>query len=270
MPNPPPIKPSRDIEDLLAIMRALRGPDGCPWDRAQSFQTIAPYTVEEAYEVAASIEDGDLKALPDELGDLLFQVVFHARMAEEAGLFDFGDVVAAVTDKMIRRHRHVFGGAEAEADQHRQKLAWEEIKARERKAKAPAGKEVSLLDDVPVALPALLRAEKLQRRAASVGFDWDNAAKVVDKIAEEAREIVDAGQDREKQAEEIGDLLFVVANLARHLKVDPEAALRAANAKFVRRFKFIEAALAADGRDTAGASLEEMEALWQKAKANGA
>jgi len=264
MSNPPskPHQASRHIEDLLAIMRALRGPDGCPWDRAQSFQTIAPYTVEEAYEVAASIEDGDLKALPDELGDLLFQVVFHARMAEEAGLFDFGDVVAAVTDKMIRRHPHVFGGAGPQADQHSQKLAWEELKAQERKAKA----QNSLLDNVPVALPALLRAEKLQRRAASVGFDWDNAHRVVEKIAEEAREIVDAGPDQAKQAEEVGDLLFVVANLARHLKVDPEAALRAANAKFVRRFKFIEAALAADGRDTAGASLEEMEALWQKAK----
>src|SRR6185312_10694721 len=264
MPNPPPkpFQASRDIEDLLAIMRTLRGPDGCPWDRAQSFETIAPYTVEEAYEVAASIEDGDLAALPDELGDLLFQVVFHARMAEEAGLFDFGDVVAAVTDKMIRRHPHVFGGAGPQADQHSQKLAWEELKAQERKAKA----QNSLLDNVPVALPALLRAEKLQRRAASVGFDWDNAHRVVEKIAEEAREIVDAGPDQAKQAEEVGDLLFVVANLARHLKVDPEAALRAANAKFVRRFKFIEAALAADGRDTAGASLEEMEALWQKAK----
>lgn len=262
--NPAMPNPSRDIADLLQIMRTLRGPDGCPWDRAQSFETIAPYTVEEAYEVAASIEDRDYKALPDELGDLLFQVVFHARMAEEAGLFDFGDVVAAISDKMRRRHPHVFGDAEAHPDTQSQKLAWEDLKARERQAKAQTG----VLDDVPMALPALLRAEKLQRRAASVGFDWDNATKVIDKIAEEAREVVDAGTDPVKRQEEIGDLLFAVANLARHLHVDPEAALRATNAKFTRRFRHIEAVLAAKGRTPESASLAEMEALWQAAKQN--
>src|SRR3954470_10499007 len=181
MTTPPDPKPSRDIADLLEIMRRLRADDGCPWDKTQTFATIAPYPVEEAYEVAATIEDGDLKALPDELGDLLFQVVFHARMAQEAGLFDFGDVVEAVTAKMVRRHPHVFGGEEAKADSHGQKLAWEALKARERAAK----NQTSILDDVPLALPALLRADKLQRRAASVGFDWDDPAKVVDKIAEE-------------------------------------------------------------------------------------
>jgi nucleoside triphosphate diphosphatase len=261
MTNPPP-KASRDIQDLLEIMRRLRGPNGCPWDWAQTFETIAPYTVEEAYEVAASIEECDYGALPDELGDLLFQVVFHARMAEEMGLFDFGDVVLAVTDKMIRRHPHVFADAAAQPDIHSQKSAWEEIKAGERRGKDRTG----ILDDVPLALPALLRAEKLQRRAATVGFDWNNAHKVVEKIAEEAREVVEAGLDADKRAEEIGDLLFVMANLARHLKVDPEAALRAANAKFTRRFRFIEAQLEAQGRSPAEASLEEMEDLWQRAK----
>jgi MazG family protein len=265
----PPLSPSRDIAVLLDIMRRLRAPDGCPWDREQSFATIAPYTVEEAYEVAASIEENDLKALPDELGDLLFQVVFHARMAEEQGLFDFGDVVAAVTSKMIRRHPHVFGGSETPRTAQAQKLAWEELKAGERAQKAQFSEaKASILDDVPLALPALLRAEKLQRRASSVGFDWDDSSKVVEKIAEEAREVAEAASPAERQ-EEIGDLLFVVANLARHLKVDPEAALRTANAKFTRRFHFIEASLKAEGRTTSGASLDEMEALWQTAKKSG-
>jgi ATP diphosphatase len=265
-----PLQPSRDIEALLEIMRRLRGPDGCPWDRVQSFATIAPYTVEEAYEVAAAIEDGDFASLPAELGDLLLQVVFHARMAQEQGLFDFGDVVQAVTGKMISRHPHVFGGDSAAKDVESQKLTWEALKAAERAKKASDGKVLaSILDDVPLALPALLRAEKLQRRASSVGFDWDDAAKVVEKIAEEAQEVVDAGLDQAKREEEIGDLLFVMANLARHLKVDPEAALRAANAKFVRRFKFIEDELQAAGTSPAAASLDEMEALWLKAKKSG-
>ena len=255
MANPPESN-SRDIESLLAIMRTLRGPGGCPWDAAQDFATLAPYTIEEAYEVAGAIQDQDWKALPGELGDLLLQVVFHARMAEEKGLFNFGDVVGAINAKMVRRHPHVFGG---------EIQNWEAMKAQERAEKA-AGKAQSILDDVPLALPALLRAEKLQKRAASVGFDWDNAHKVIEKIAEEAREVAEA-ETQADRAEEIGDLLFVVANLARHLKVDPEDALRAANAKFVRRFHHIEAALADAGRHPKDASLEEMEALWQDAKA---
>ncbi len=264
--QPSEIKPGRDIAILLAIMARLRGPGGCPWDSAQSFATIAPYTIEEAYEVASAIQDGDLKSLPGELGDLLFQVVFHARMAEEAGLFDFGDVVAAVTDKMIRRHPHVFGDAEVktafkQADAASQKDFWEKLKDGERAAKG----HQSLLDDVASALPALMRAEKLQRRASSVGFDWNNADLVVDKIAEEAREVAEARTQAERE-EEVGDLLFVVANLARHLKVDPEAALRAANAKFTRRFKHIERELQRRGVAPGEASLQEMEELWQDAK----
>jgi len=259
MPNP-----SRDIATLLTIMKTLREPGGCPWDRAQNFASVAPYTIEEAYEVASAIEDQDFKSLPGELGDLLFQVVFHARMAEEQGLFDFGDVVEAVTTKMIRRHPHVFGDETAKQNAEDQKAFWEALKVEERKAKAQTG----VLDDVPSALPALIRAEKLQKRASSVGFDWNNAATVVDKIAEEAREVAEAGTQAERE-EEVGDLLFVVANLARHLKVDPEAALRAANAKFTRRFHHIEAMLAARGSSPAAASLDEMEALWQDAKAKG-
>jgi len=243
-------------------MRRLR--EGCPWDREQTFETIAPYTIEEAYEVAGAIEDEDWVHLKDELGDLLFQVVFHARMAEERALFDFGGVVEAVTTKMIARHPHVFGGHETPGSAAAQTVAWEELKRSER-ASRPGG----ILDDVPRALPALLRAEKLQKRAGSVGFDWENAPKVVEKIAEEAGEIAEAqaaGAGPEKIEEEVGDLLFAVANLARHLKVDPEKALRSANAKFVRRFRAIEAGLAARGKTPAQASLDEMEALWVEAK----
>ena len=262
MTNPSELKPSRDIAVLLDVMRRLRAPDGCPWDREQTFTTIAPYTIEEAYEVASVIADGELKALPGELGDLLFQVVFHAQMAQDAGLFDFGDVVEAVTAKMIRRHPHVFGSEAAKADAAAQKDSWEKLKETER---AKAG-QTGLLDDVASALPALTRAEKLQRRASTVGFDWNNAELVINKIAEEAREVAQAATQAERE-EEIGDLLFVVANLARHLKVDPEAALRSANAKFTRRFRHIETSLAARGITPGAASLQDMESLWQDAKA---
>jgi ATP diphosphatase len=258
-------EPPRDIDALLAIMQRLRAPEGgCPWDVEQSFATIAPYTIEEAYEVAGAIEDEEWASLKDELGDLLFQVVFHARMAEERNLFDFHDVVGAITDKMIRRHPHVFGDRNDIRTADEQTVAWEEHKQRER-----ASSTLGLLDDVPRALPALLRAVKLQKRAASVGFDWDSAPKVVEKIAEEARELVEAqteGADAAKLEEEMGDLLFAVSNLARHLKIDPETALRKANAKFVRRFAVIEKTLAARGSSTAAASLEEMEEIWQAAK----
>ena len=257
------MEPSRDISRLIEIMAALRAPGtGCPWDVEQTFSTIAPYTIEEAYEVADAIARNDFDNLREEIGDLLLQVVYHARMAEEAGEFAFPDVVEAITRKMIRRHPHVFGSEEAKTDAHAQKDFWEKLKEAERAAKG----QTSLLDDVASALPALMRAEKLQRRASSIGFDWNNAALVVDKIAEEAREIVEAGVDPAKREEEVGDLLFVVANLARHLKVDPEAALRGANAKFTRRFKHIEAGLVARGIKPGAASLEEMEALWQEAK----
>ncbi len=245
------------IDRLLAIMARLRSPDdGCPWDVAQTFATIAPYTIEEAYEVADAIERGDLADLKGELGDLLFQVVFHAQMAREAGAFEFDDVAQAIVDKMIRRHPHVFGGEPG---------GWDEIKARERGAKGAA----SLLDDVPRALPALVRAAKLSKRAASVGFVWPTIAEVMAKLAEEVAELeaeIAAG-DQTRAADELGDILFVCANIGRHLGIDPEAALAGANAKFTRRFQFIEAALGAEGRTPAEASLEEMEALWQRAKA---
>ncbi|MFL5238816.1 MAG: nucleoside triphosphate pyrophosphohydrolase [Rhizomicrobium sp.] len=256
----------RDIADLLAIMKRLRHPkEGCPWDVEQSFASIAPYTIEEAYEVAGAIEEENWDGLKDELGDLLFQVLFHARMAEERGLFDFGDVVAAVTDKMVRRHPHVFADLAGIDTAEAQVTAWETHKARERAAKPDA----SLLDDVPRALPALTRALKLQKRAASIGFDWDSAPRVVEKLAEEANEIVEAKESGAPQSEieeEVGDLLFVVANLARHLKVQPEDALRAANEKFLRRFRFIEQSLRAEGKSPNDATLDEMEALWQQAK----
>ena len=259
-PNP------RDISALLDIMRRLRNPNGgCPWDVEQTFASIAPYTIEEAYEVAGAIEEENWDHLKDELGDLLFQVVFHARMAEERGLFDFGDVVAAVTDKMVRRHPHVFGDLAGIDTAEAQINAWEKHKARERAEKPDA----SLLDDVPRALPALTRALKLQKRAASAGFDWDSALRVVEKLTEEANEIVEAkasGAPHSDIEEEVGDLLFVVANLARHLKVQPEDALRAANEKFSRRFCFIEQSLRAQGKSPHDATLDEMESLWQEAK----
>jgi nucleoside triphosphate diphosphatase len=260
------IDTERAVIRLLEIMRRLRDPaSGCPWDVEQDFATIAPNTIEEAYEVAGAIEHQDWPALKEELGDLLLQVVFHARMAEERGLFAFQDVVLAITDKMVRRHPHVFGdncGFKTAAAQTR---AWEEHKTRER-----AGRKTGLLDDVPAALPALLRALKLQQRAATVGFDWDSVPKVVEKIAEEAAEIAEAqknGAPADRLQDEIGDLLFAMANLARHLGVDPETALRSTNSKFIRRFRHIEGALAQQDRPLAEASLDEMEALWQAAKA---
>lgn len=253
---------------LLAIMKKLRDPvGGCPWDLEQNFSTIAPYTIEEAYEVADAIERGDFEDLKDELGDLLLQVVFHARMAEETGYFDYKDVVVAICTKMVRRHPHVFQGKTGQ-DTSAVRESWEDIKRAERDEKSLKGKKNSLLDDVPNALPALIRALKLQNRAAEVGFDWPSPTDVVEKIAEEAAELAEASEtnDAAKIGEEFGDLLFAVANLARHLKVDPEAALRAANAKFVRRFGEIEVGLHAAGKSLEKASLDEMEALWNKAK----
>ena len=259
---------SRHIADLLALMAALRDPErGCPWDVAQSFASIAPYTIEEAYEVADAIERGSLDDLREELGDLLLQVVFHARMAEEQGAFGFGDVVEAITQKLIRRHPHVFGEAR-DLSPDQVKTLWDEIKRSEKAGKPGANGAGGVLDGVPVALPALTRADKLTRKAAKVGFDWDDADQVVGKIEEElgeAREAMRAG-GRDAIEDEIGDLLFAAANLARHLGIDPEAALRRTNAKFERRFSAIECALAAEARSPAEASLEEMERLWQEAK----
>jgi nucleoside triphosphate diphosphatase len=255
---------TRPIDRLLAIMARLRDPGrGCPWDREQNFATIAPYTIEEAYEVADAIEREDMTALKDELGDLLLQVVFHARMAEEAGLFAFDDVAQAIADKMERRHPHVFGDAEI-ASVAAQNEAWEAHKAAEREAK---GEAASVVEGVAIALPALVRAAKISRRAARIGFDWPDADSVIDKIEEELDEIEDAIDDRAPPAaleEEIGDLLFATANLARKLDIEPETALRRATAKFERRFRRVETLAAERG---IGRNLDALEALWQEVKA---
>ncbi len=261
-----------EITRLLGIMAKLRDPEtGCPWDRAQSFTSIAPYTIEEAYEVAEAAERGDNVALQDELGDLLLQVVFHSRMAEEAGLFAFADVAKAISDKMVKRHPHVFGGTTI-AGAAAQSLAWEEQKAQERRDQAIAsGIRPGALDGVGQALPALSRAKKLQKRAARVGFDWPEATPIFDKIAEEVAELkaeIAAHAPPKRIEDELGDLLFAVVNLARRLDSDPEQALRHACRKFERRFRAVEAALAARGRDPAACSLAEMEAEWQKIKAS--
>jgi len=259
-----------DLTRLLDIMARLRDPkDGCPWDREQSFATIAPYTIEEAYEVAEACERGDYAALKDELGDLLFQVVFHARMAEESGLFAFNDVARAIGEKMLRRHPHVFADAVI-VDAAAQTVAWEEHKAEERRAKAArSGAPPSALDGIGETLPALSRAEKLQRRAARVGFDWPEVPPVLDKIEEEIAELKReiASGDQTRVADEIGDLLFAVVNLARRVGADPEQALRGACRKFERRFRRVESLLAEAGTSPGAASLEAMEAQWQKAKA---
>jgi MazG family protein len=263
-PHEPPGRLS--LQPLVDVMARLRDPaKGCPWDVEQTFATIAPYTIEEAYEVADAIERGDLAALRGELGDLLFQVIFHSRMAEEAGAFDVGDVVEGVVDKMVARHPHVFGDAEI-ADAGAQTEAWERMKAAERRR---SGASASALDGVALALPALLRAEKLQKRAARTGFDWPTHAEVLDKLDEELGELREAAEsgDAGHVAEEIGDLLFVCANLARKLDVDPEQALRAANAKFVRRFAAMEALAAARGLDFAALELADQERLWTEVKA---
>jgi ATP diphosphatase len=259
--------PSRDIGRLIEIMAALRTPrTGCPWDLEQNFATIAPYTLEEAYEVADAIARSNLPDLADELGDLLLQVVFHARMAEEQGAFDFGDVVEAITAKLIRRHPHVFGDARAK-DPQAVKGLWEEIKAQEKAARGgPA--DAGALAGVPIALPALTRALKLQAKASQVGFDWNDPRAVLRKIREEADEIEAAlDGDGSDAAAEVGDLLFAVVNLARHLHADPETVLRQTNRKFERRFSSIERALATQGKAPQNATLAEMDALWEEAKA---
>lgn len=277
------VTPDRDIKRLIEIMAALRTPGtGCPWDLEQDFATIAPYTIEEAYEVADAIQRGDMVDLREELGDLLLQVVYHARLSEEQGAFAFPDVVEAITAKMIRRHPHVFGDDDARSAGIAKGM-WEKIKQQEKLERASAREAAGLgeerrrfLDDVPSIFPALTEAEKLQRRAARVGFDWGSAGPVLDKIREEteelASEITADGEtpDRERIAGEIGDLIFAVTNLARHLDIDPEEALKRTNRKFRRRFAAIEDAAEAGGRTLADMSLDEMEAVWQAAKSQDA
>ncbi len=260
------------IDDLLSIMKALRTPEtGCPWDLEQTFETIAPYTIEEAYEVDEAIREGDREALRDELGDLLLQTVFHARIAEEEGSFSFADVISSICDKMVRRHPHVFASATVE-DADAQTSAWEQQKEGERARKAAArGETASVLDGVTVGLPSLLRAVKLQKRAARVGFDWPETVQVLDKMQEESAELVEAyqgGESQDRLSEEFGDLMFVMANLARHMKIDPEEALRGANAKFERRFKGVESKLDALGKTPKQSDLQEMDALWDAVKAD--
>ncbi len=264
------------LDDLLHLMARLRDPQsGCPWDLKQTYASIVPYTLEEAYEVADAIERADFEHLPGELGDLLFQVVYYSQLGREEGLFDFAQVVDGITAKLIRRHPHVFPGWRsvwlagcARLGEAAIKQRWEQIKAEERAERAAEPQQLSLLDDVPQALPALNRAGKLQKRAAQVGFDWPDALPVVDKVREELDEVLEAmaSGDAAAQGEELGDLLFAVCNLARHLKVDPEQALRAANHKFERRFRHIEQALRDAQQDFAACSLEQLDALWGEAK----
>lgn len=261
--------PKGGMPRLIEIMARLRDPKtGCPWDIEQTYETIAPYTIEEAYEVADAIATGDFDELKAELGDLLLQVVYYTQMSAEDGRFDFDDVANAISDKMVARHPHVFGNESRDKSAAEQTRDWEKIKAEERAAKGQA--QAGVLDGVALGLPALLRAVKLQKRAARVGFDWPETGQVLDKIKEEIVELQEvAGQSSDKSEEEFGDLLFVLANYARHLSIDPEQALRRANGKFVRRFEYIEAALKAQNRAPESSDLEEMDALWDEAKAKG-
>ena len=257
--------PSKGMPRLLEIMRALRDPDGgCPWDIEQNFKTIAPYTVEEAYEVADAIERENWDDLKNELGDLLLQTVYHTQMAEEEDLFSFSDVVNQISEKMIQRHPHVFGNENRNKTASQQVKDWESIKADERLKKNQAG----ILDDVALNLPALVRSLKLQKRAARVGFDWPKISQVLDKIDEETKELIEAKktEPQERISEEFGDLLFSIVNLGRHLKVDPEEALKQTNRKFITRFNFVESSIRSQGKKIEDTSLEEMEALWQQAK----